>query len=181
MIFGRAGEEIAELEAQGIAVSVVPGITAGWVMASALGVSLTHREDAHSVRFVTGHARNGEMPDDLDWQGLADSQTTLVFYMAGKTGPSIARHLVEHGLSPEVPVVMAAGIGRRDAWQWAGTLGDLRSQAPTTTGLPVLLAIGRALKTAAASGAAGGSSSLPLGYASLFTRVSSTRLSAFRT
>ena len=68
----------------------MPGITAGLAMASALGVSLTHRDHAHSVRFVTGHARNGELPADIDWRGLADPQTTLVFYMGGRTAPAIA-------------------------------------------------------------------------------------------
>src|SRR6185295_6062475 len=56
MIFGRAGEEIAELSAAGISVEVVPGITSALALAARLGVSLTHRDLAHSVRFVTGHA-----------------------------------------------------------------------------------------------------------------------------
>ena len=62
MIFGRAGEEIAQLEAAGIPVDVVPGITAASAMAARLGVSLTHRDHAQSVRFVTGHARDGKLP-----------------------------------------------------------------------------------------------------------------------
>ena len=63
MIFGRAGEEMAELRSEGIPVAVVPGITAASAMASALSTSLTHRDHAHSVRFVTGHSRNGVLPD----------------------------------------------------------------------------------------------------------------------
>src|SRR3546814_17550839 len=76
MIFGRAGEEIASLRAASIPVEVVPGITAGIAAASRLGVSLTHRDHAHSVRFVTGHARDGSLPPDLDWRGIADPETT---------------------------------------------------------------------------------------------------------
>lgn len=145
MIFGRAGEEIAELAAAGIAVSVVPGITAGLALASALGLSLTHRRHAHSVRFVTGHASNGQLPDDIDWRGLADPATTLVFYMGGRTAPAIARRLIEHGLSPATPAVLAAGIGRPDEWRWVGSLHDLRSRPAARTDLPVLIAIGGAL------------------------------------
>ena len=78
MIFGRAGEEIALLEKNGIPVDVVPGITSALALSARLGVSLTHREHAQSVRFVTGHAKTGELPADLDWRGLADPHTTLV-------------------------------------------------------------------------------------------------------
>src|SRR3546814_6289451 len=78
MIFGRAGEEIASLRAAGIPVEVVPGITAGIAAASRLGVSLTHRDHAHSVRFVTGHARDGSLPPDLDWRGIAHPATTPI-------------------------------------------------------------------------------------------------------
>ncbi len=69
MIFGRAGEEIVELERHGIPVTVVPGITSALAAASRLGVSLTHRDHAHSVRFVTGHSRHGDLPSDFDWRG----------------------------------------------------------------------------------------------------------------
>ncbi len=107
MIFGRAGEEIAQLEAAGIPVEVVPGITAGLAAAAALGVSLTHRDHAHSVRFVTGHSKNGGLPDGLDWHGLADGETSLVFYMAGRTGAAVASRLIEGGLA-------GRDAGRRD-------------------------------------------------------------------
>ena len=89
MIFGRAGEEIEHLEKAGIPVDVVPGITAGIALASVLGTSLTHRDMAQSVRFVTGCAKTGQLPSGLDWQGLSDPNTTTIFYMAGGTERSI--------------------------------------------------------------------------------------------
>ncbi len=150
MIFGRAGEEIAELQDAGIAVTVVPGITAGLALASLLGVSLTHRDHAHSVRFVTGHARNGDLSDDIDWVGLADQQTTLIFYMAGRTAPKIASRLIQLGLSPRTPVVTAAGIGHQNAWRWSGSLSELEGCPPAPKDLPFLLAIGQALEPATA-------------------------------
>ena len=154
MIFGRAGEEIAELEAAGIAVSVVPGITAGLALASTLGVSLTHRDFAQSVRFVTGHSRRGELPTDLDWRGLADPATTLVFYMGGQTAPDIALQLIAHGLAPSTPVVVAVGVGRRDEQRWVGQLIDMSTRACPPGDLPVLIAIGRALAGAEIRGSA---------------------------
>jgi uroporphyrin-III C-methyltransferase/precorrin-2 dehydrogenase/sirohydrochlorin ferrochelatase len=144
MIFGRAGEEIAQLEAAGIPVEIVPGITAGLAAAAALGVSLTHRDHAHSVRFVTGHSKDGGLPEGLDWRGLADRETSLVFYMAGRTGAAVARRLIGEGLSPETPVVAMAAVSRPDEERWTGTLAVLaEAGCPFGGDKPVLLGIGR--------------------------------------
>jgi uroporphyrin-III C-methyltransferase/precorrin-2 dehydrogenase/sirohydrochlorin ferrochelatase len=143
-IFGRAGEEIARLEAAGIPVEIVPGITAGLAAAAALGVSLTHRDQAHSVRFVTGHSKDGGLPEGLDWRGLADAETSLVFYMAGRTGAAAARRLISERLSPATPAVMMAAVSRPDEERWAGTLAGLAADgSPFGTDKPVLLGIGR--------------------------------------
>ena len=125
MIFGRAGEEIARLDAEGIPVSVVPGITSALAMASSLGVSLTHRDCAQSVRFVTGHSRKGELPEDMDWQSIADSRTTTVFYMGGRTAGAIVETLTRHGLPADTPAAVARAVSRPGQRQWIGTLADL--------------------------------------------------------
>ncbi len=112
MIFGRAGEEIAELEAHGIGYDVVPGITAGLALAALLGVSLTHRYKARSVRFITGHSKHGGLPGDIDWKAVADPMTSTIFYMGGRTASAIAAALMAEGLPPQTPVVVGAEIGR---------------------------------------------------------------------
>jgi len=144
MVFGRAGEEIAALEAVGIPVTVVPGITAALAAASSLGVSLTHRDAAHSVRFVTGHSRNGGLPADLDWRGLADAETSLMVYMGGRTGGDFAARLVGQGLSPATPVVVVSAVSRSDERRWSGQLDQLGA-ALIEIGVdqPVLVGIGR--------------------------------------
>lgn len=150
-IFGRAGEEIAELEAAGIPISVVPGISAGLALAAELGLSLTHRDYAHSVRLVTGHARNGELPEDLDWRGLADGCTTLLFYMSGRTAPAIAMRLLSEGLGGETPVVVASGVSRADGKRWSCTLDELAQAASIKVeAMPVLIGVGRAFAAASA-------------------------------
>lgn len=143
MIFGRAGEEIARLEEEGIPVAVVPGITSALAMASSLGVSLTHRDRAQSVRFVTGHSRKGELPRDVDWQSIADSKTTTIFYMGGRTAGDIASALVGRGLPQDTPVVIAKAVSRPGQRHWIGVLGDM-SVAMTAMGHdePVLIGIG---------------------------------------
>ncbi len=148
MIFGRGGEEIAELHAQGIPVEVVPGITAGLAMASALGVSLTHRDVAQSVRFVTGHARDGGLPPDLDWRGLVDPRTTLVVYMARGTACAFASRLIAHGAAADMPLVAVTAISRPEEMRWIGRLADLARSgvALPDDGAPLLIAIGRVLE-----------------------------------
>jgi uroporphyrin-III C-methyltransferase / precorrin-2 dehydrogenase / sirohydrochlorin ferrochelatase len=112
MIFGRAGEEIAELERHRIAYSVVPGITAGVALASCLGTSLTHRDHARSVRFVTGHSKDGGLPRDVDWAGVADPTATTIFYMGGRNARQISDKLLSCGMPPDMPVIVACDLGR---------------------------------------------------------------------
>jgi uroporphyrin-III C-methyltransferase / precorrin-2 dehydrogenase / sirohydrochlorin ferrochelatase len=149
MIFGRAGEEIEALARHDIPVEVVPGVTSALAAAARLGVSLTHRDCARSVRFVTGHARDGELPTDLDWCGLADPTTTLVFYMGGRTAPLIAARLMASGLPPSTPAVVMTGVTRADERRWVGTLASLTT-GPTLpiTASPTLIGIGQAFAAA---------------------------------
>jgi uroporphyrin-III C-methyltransferase/precorrin-2 dehydrogenase/sirohydrochlorin ferrochelatase len=148
MVFGRGGEEIAAVEAAGFRVDVVPGITAASALAGRLGLSLTHRDCARSVRFVTGHAATGGLPEDLDWRGLADSDTTLVVYMAGATAAQFARRLIVHRLDAATPVVVAAGISRPGERIATLSLGDLAHACPAPSGDPVVIGIGRAFAPA---------------------------------
>ncbi|OLP60271.1 uroporphyrinogen-III C-methyltransferase [Xaviernesmea oryzae] len=149
MIFGRAGEEIARLQREGIAVEVVPGITAASAMASRLKVSLTHRDHAQSVRFVTGHSRKGVLPDTLDWSGLADPTTSTVYYMGGRTAGAIAERLMEKGMSGGTPAVIMRAVTRETEQRWIGELADMPgAMAAIGVDEPVLIGIGAAFAEA---------------------------------
>ena len=158
MICGRAGEEIARLEQEGITVSVVPGITSGLAMAATLGVSLTNRDCAQSVRFVTGHSRKGVLPETIDWAGAADPATTAIFYMGGRTAGQIAARMMENGLPPSTPAVIVSAISRPGERRWNGTLASLESGAQAM-GLdnPVLIGVGTVFAVRAVSSATGSS------------------------
>jgi len=103
-IFGRGGEEIDRIAEEGIPFQVVPGITAASGCASYAGIPLTHRDYSQSVRFVTGHLKEGEL--SLEWSELAHANQTVVFYM-GLTGLEvICKKLMELGRSPQTPIAL---------------------------------------------------------------------------
>jgi uroporphyrin-III C-methyltransferase/precorrin-2 dehydrogenase/sirohydrochlorin ferrochelatase len=125
VIFGRAGEEIEHLRAAGVEVNVVPGITAASAMAASFGISLTHRDHAKSVRFVTGHSKSGGLPSDLDWKAVADPSSTTVFYMGGRMAGEIAARLIEMGMPSSTYVGVAVSVSRSNERRGYCTLETL--------------------------------------------------------
>ncbi|WP_276121275.1 siroheme synthase CysG [Pararhizobium qamdonense] len=163
MIFGRAGEEIASLEKEGIPVDIVPGITSASAMAARLKVSLTHRDHAQAVQFVTGHSRSGHLPANLDWQHLAKPATTTIFYMGGRTAGEISARLLAAGMDGNTPAVIMSAVTGSDETQWAGTL-DTMAEAMTLIGVenPVLIGVGRVFSKAGRSTAMMSNPSQPI-------------------
>ncbi|KAL2630267.1 hypothetical protein R1flu_014953 [Riccia fluitans] len=144
LVFGRGGEEMDFLQEQGIRVQVVPGITAASGIAAELGIPLTHRGVANSVRYLTGHSRKGGDDPLYIVDQAADPDSTLVIYMGLATLPGIATKLMANGLTPNTP---AAAIERGTTAQQRtvfATLADLSTEVTNAELVsPTLIFIGK--------------------------------------
>ena len=150
MVFGRATEEMQALREAGIAFEVVPGITAATAAAAALQISLTRREVARSLHFLTGHGAAGGLPEH-DWVALARGGGTLAVYMGAQTLPGLAAHLIEAGMAPDMPALAVESAALPGQRMLRGTVGSLpRQLAEAAPSGPVLLLIGEALADEAA-------------------------------
>jgi uroporphyrin-III C-methyltransferase len=104
LIFGRAPEEITALQAAGLQVRIINGISSAFAAAASLNISLTHREHSHGVVFITGHPSNQAAA--VQWATLARSGLSLVIYMGVKKSRAIANSLLLAGLPPSWPVAI---------------------------------------------------------------------------
>jgi len=140
-IFGRGGEELEALARAGIPFSVVPGITAAAGCAAYAGIPLTHRDHAHSVSFVTGHAdKNGAEPD---WAALAGASHTAVFYMGVARLEHIISRLLAHGAPATRPAAVIAHGTTLEQRVITATLGTLKEAcAEARLESPALLVVG---------------------------------------
>jgi uroporphyrin-III C-methyltransferase/precorrin-2 dehydrogenase/sirohydrochlorin ferrochelatase len=124
-IFGRGGEEVEHLRRHGIAVELVPGITAATASAASAGIPLTHRGLAQAVTLVTGHGAEGE--PDVDWAALAGGNHTLAIYMGLSNAGRVAERLIAGGRAPGTPVAVVSRATLPDQRIEIGRLGELES------------------------------------------------------
>jgi uroporphyrin-III C-methyltransferase len=153
-IFGRGGEEVEHLEAAGIRVSVINGITSGLAAVTSLNVPLTHREHAHGVVFVTGHAKPGDA--GTDWPTLAaaahSAKLTLVIYM-GVSGVADIQAGLLQGLPAQTPVAIIQSASLPVQRHAACTLQDLQATiAREQLASPSVIVVGNVMQGLLAAG-----------------------------
>jgi uroporphyrin-III C-methyltransferase len=147
MLFGRAQEEISYLRSRGIAVEVVPGITAALAASATLGTSLTERGVARSVAFVTPRAGAEESPSR--WLAAALAADTVVIYMGAHDAPRIVAALTAGGKALDTPVVVVEGASLEGERIAQGTLAELPALARGVGG-PVTILLGEVYRRPAA-------------------------------
>lgn len=141
-IFGRVGEEREFLEANGVEVEVVPGVTAACAAAAQFGFPLTHRGEARRLLLSTATVAGGALVDE-GWAAAADPETTLALYMGRDQVQAIADQLIRQGRPAATPAIAVESAGQPNARGIASTLGGLAAalDAARPTG-PVVLLIG---------------------------------------
>jgi uroporphyrin-III C-methyltransferase len=147
-LFGRGGEEVEFLRSHGIEVEVINGITAGLAGVTSLGVALTHREHAHGVVFVTGHAKPGD--GGMDWVALAhtahQARLTLVIYMGVKLAEQIQQQLLQ-GLPAHTPVAIVQHVSLPQQRQVVTQLDALsQTLAEQQLGSPSIIVVGDVIR-----------------------------------
>lgn len=144
-IFGRGGEEIEELFAAKVKFQVVPGITAASGCSAYAGIPLTHRDYAQSVRFLTGHLKEGS--PELPWSELIYENQTLVLYMGLVGLEKICQQLIAHGQRPDMPVALVSKGTTPEQTVVVGTLADIASKVEGSgIAAPTLTIIGEVVK-----------------------------------
>ncbi|MEM9905419.1 MAG: uroporphyrinogen-III C-methyltransferase [Cyanobacteria bacterium P01_D01_bin.44] len=127
-VFGRGGEEMAELVTAGVEVEVVPGITSGIAAPAYAGIPVTHRGYSSSVTFVTGHEAVGKYRPQVNWAALAQGSETIVVYMGVHNLPNIVEALTQAGLAATTPIGLIRWGTRPDQVELVGSLDTIVQQ-----------------------------------------------------
>lgn len=147
-IFGRLDEEMEALEAEGLAFTILPGLTSAAVAAAQIGQSLTRRGRNTSLRILTGHDIAGFA--DHDWASIARKGEVAAIYMGKKSARYIQGRLLMHGAAPDTPVSVVANVSRADQQIIGTTLATLPQAVARADG-PAILLVGLAPRAAATS------------------------------
>ena len=143
-VFGRGGEEMADLVKAGVEVEVVPGITSGIAAPAYAGIPVTHRHYNSSVTFVTGHEATEKYRPEVNWQAIAQGSETIVIYMGVHNLPRIIPQLITGGMSLDTPIALIRWGTRPDQQELIGTLGTITEQITQTDfKAPAIAVIGR--------------------------------------
>ena len=143
-VFGRGGEEMADLVAAGIKVEVVPGITAGIAAPAYAHIPITHRDYSSSVTFVTGHEAAGKYRPEINWTAIAQGSETIVIYMGVHNLPKIIPQLLAGGLPQTTPIALIRWGTRPEQVELMGTLATIVQQIHDTQfDAPAIAVIGQ--------------------------------------
>jgi uroporphyrin-III C-methyltransferase len=142
-LFGRATEEIAACRAAGLAVVTVPGVSAGFAAAAALGASLTARGVSRSVAFVTPSRARGASPN-AHWARAAAAAETAVLYMGADHAEHVRDTLIGLGVRPSQPVALIENASWAEEQVIRGALADLPALAARLGDGPAIIVMGEA-------------------------------------
>ena len=146
-VFGRGGEEMADLVKAGVEVEVVPGITSGIAAPAYANIPVTHRRYNSSVTFVTGHEATEKYRPEVNWQAIARGSETIVIYMGVQNLPQIIPQLLAGGMSSTTPIALIRWGTRPDQTELISTLETIVERvAATEFQAPAIVVIGNVVE-----------------------------------
>jgi uroporphyrin-III C-methyltransferase len=146
MLFGRAAEELHALAEAGIAVEIIPGVTAAVAAGAVAEIPLTQRGLASAVVFATGHACTGRQATPVNWRAMAALNATICIYMGTQHFAEIADELMAGGLSPHTPVAVIAGATLPTQTVEVGTVADAARLTADPARRPALIVVGEVVR-----------------------------------
>ncbi len=134
MIFGRAGEEAAELAKHGLKFEIIPGISSALAGPVAAGIPLTHRNHGAQLTIFSGHECNKDYTGEtaLDYQQLATAPGTKVFLMGVSSLRRITEKLISNGAPTDTPIAMVRWATMPEQKTIRGTLSTIANIAEST-------------------------------------------------
>ncbi|MGB5810499.1 MAG: uroporphyrinogen-III C-methyltransferase [Polyangiales bacterium] len=146
-LFGRGSEEAEFLAAEGIPFEVVPGVPSPLAATAYAGLSLTHRELASSVAYVTATESVEKDRTDHDWSKLATATQTLVIFMGMRKLESLMKRLIDHGRAPDTPAAVVQWASLPTQRTVVGTVADIHRRAvDAEMGLPAITIVGDVIR-----------------------------------
>ncbi|MCB1134526.1 MAG: HemD protein, partial [Verrucomicrobiae bacterium] len=143
MIFGRGGEEAAELAEAGVRFEIVPGISSAIGGPAYAGIPVTHREHNTQLTIFTGHEDPTKGYSSIDYTQLAKTPGTKVFLMGMARLREITAKLVEHGAASDTPIALTRWATTGAQKTLTGTLADIADIAERAEfGSPAVAVIG---------------------------------------
>lgn len=140
-VFGRGGEEIMELQKEGITFEVIPGVTSAIAALASAGIPITHRGISRSFHVMTGHTRENGVPEDLEHFGRLPG--TLVFLMGLNHLDEICNRLISQGRKKNTPAAVIQSGTLPDQRTVRGTLGDITEKCREAgIGSPAVIVVG---------------------------------------
>jgi uroporphyrin-III C-methyltransferase len=145
-VFGRGGEEAQTLVQHGVAIRIIPGISAGIGGLAYAGIPVTHRDVNQSVTFVTGHDQSGETPTSLNWDAISRGSQVIVIYMGMKHIAQISAAMLAAGRPTDEPVAVVTNATTKDQHVLETTLARAESDiVAAAIAPPAIICIGRSV------------------------------------
>lgn len=134
MIFGRAGEEAAELAQNGLKFEIIPGISSAFAGPVSAGIPLTHRNHGAQLTIFSGHegAKDPTGEISLNYQQLATAPGTKIFLMGVSSLRKIAENLISNGAKEDTPIAMVRWATTPEQETIRGTLATIADIAESS-------------------------------------------------